>query len=319
MTPVAATWLPYRLRLRRPWVTTAGTLQERHGRLLRLVDAVGRSGWGDCAPLALAGIDAAMAERFAEECARLDLAAQAARLPLANWLAGQTTPARIPVNAALGDIGTVTEGALAAAVAAGFATIKIKVGNAPPDRELQYLQALCRQLPAGCRLRLDANRAWDEATAHRFLSGCANLPVEAIEEPLRQPTLKTLAHLQANTGITLALDESLPGFALADVFDRQPVRRLVLKPARQGGLVATLTLARQARAAGLECIVTSSLESACGLAALAHLAAAIAPEQAHGLATANWLASDTGAAPTIIDGHLLLPAGPGIGFVPSLS
>ena len=44
----------------------------------------------------------------------------------------------------------------------------------------------------------------------------------------------------------------------------------------------------------LEIIVTSALESACGIATLAHLAAAVAPDAVHGLATGEWLVSDTG-------------------------
>lgn len=319
MTTMAATWLPYRLPLRRPWVTAAGVLCEREGRLLRVADPNGRTGWGDCAPLVAAGIDPAMATRFAEECARLDLAAQAAGQPLATWLAGAPTLTSIPVNAALGDLGNLTDSTLTAAIAAGFTILKIKVGSGDADQEMHHLQALAAQLPVGCRLRLDANRAWDEATARRFLASCADLPVEAVEEPLALPAAAALARLQEATPIALALDESLPCFDLDDLLTHPPIRRLVLKPARQGGLLATRDLVQRARAAGLECILTSSLESACGLAALAHLAAAVAPEQTHGLATADWLASDTGPSPAIAGGHLQLPPGPGIGFVPWLS
>jgi O-succinylbenzoate synthase len=92
------------------------------------------------------------------------------------------------------------------------------------------------------------------------------------------------------------------------------VRRLVIKPARHGGLLASTELALRARASGLEVIVTSALESACGIATLTHLAAAVAPEAVHGLATSNWLASDTGPTPPIVDGRVRLPEGSGIGF-----
>ena len=71
----------------------------------------------------------------------------------------------------------------------------------------------------------------------------------------------------------------------------------------------------RARASGLEVIITSALESACGIATLAHLAAAVAPEAVHGLATGDWLAGDAGLPPRIVDGRMRLPAGDGAGFM----
>ena len=94
------------------------------------------------------------------------------------------------------------------------------------------------------------------------------------------------------------------------------MRRLVIKPTRAGGLLPALDLARRAASVGLECIVTSSIESTCGVTAAAHLAAAIDTQLAHGLATSSWLGSDTGAAPAIVAGRLMLPRTAGLGFMP---
>lgn len=323
MTPITARWLPYGLPLHQPWESASGRVDARRGYLLRLDAADGRTGWGDCSPLPEAGIDDAAATRYAEDCAVADLAAQAAAIPLAHWLAGTAVPQAVPVNAALGTLAAITPETVNAAIEAGFPTLKLKVGCAPLALELPRLQAIAAQLPAGTRLRLDANGAWDETTALRFLQACAALPVEALEEPLQAPTLAALGRLQAATAITLALDESLPRLPLDDILAQRTVRRLVLKPARHGGLRATLALARSAQAAGFECVVTSALESACGLLAAAHLAAAVAPGNpapiAHGLGTAGWFVADTGTPPVIANGHLRLPDSPGLGFVPALS
>lgn len=323
MTPITARWLPYGLPLHRPWESASGRVEARRGYLLRLDAADGRCGWGDCAPLAEAGIDDAAATRHAENCAVADLAAQAAGQSLSAWLAAAPVALEVPVNAALGAVTAVTVDAVQAACAAGFTTLKLKVGCAPLAVELPRLQAITDALPPGISLRLDANGAWDEVTALNFLHACRALPVEAMEEPLRAPTLAGLGRLQAATGITLALDESLPRLPLADILALRPVRRLVLKPARHGGLKATLALAREAQAAGFDCVVTSALESACGLLAAAHLAAAVAPGNAapiaHGLGTAGWFVADTGTPPVIANGHLRLPDSPGLGFVPALS
>ncbi len=160
---------------------------------------------------------------------------------------------------------------------------------------------------------LDANRAFTIAEAERFISACAGLPVEGLEEPLAAPDPSQLAYLQARADFPLAIDESTH---LLDTrfFRHPPVRRLVIKPARHGGLLASTELALRARASGLEVIVTSALENACGIATLAHLAAAVAPGAVHGLATADWLASDTGLSPPVVDGRMRLPNGGGIGF-----
>lgn len=317
MNVVSSRRLPYRLPLVRPWASAAGGCGERSGWLLRLETDDGRVGWGDCAPFPEIGIDAAAAERYAEECARLDLAAQAAGLPLAVWLAGRPAATAIAVNVALGDLARVSEGTLAAAVGAGFTVLKIKVGFADPADEAARLREVASGLRTGARLRLDANGAWDEAAAAAFLAACADLPVEACEEPLASPDTAALARLQALVPFPLAIDES---FHLVDAafFAAPPVRRLVLKPPRHG-LLASRELARRAAAAGMDCVLTSSLESACGALVCAHLAAAVAPQGVHGLATGEWFAADTGPLPPIAAGRLPLPNLPGTGFVPAIS
>jgi len=310
---VAADWLPYCLALRLPWQSSQGSLNARHGRLRRLVTDDGLTGWGDCAPLPEFGIDEAAATAFAEESATLDLAAQRAGLPLNAWLSGRASVASVAVNASFGPISTVDRNSLAQAAAAGFTVAKLKVGVAPVDDEIAALQRLAATLPSTLRLRLDANRAWPLATARRFVAACAGLPIDGLEEPLADPDPASFASLQAAAAFPLAIDESTHLLDAA-FFRHPPVRRLVLKPARHGGLLASTELALRARASGLEVIVTSALESACGIAILAHLAAAVAPDAVHGLATGDWLISDTGLPPRIVDGRMQLPKGNGIGF-----
>jgi O-succinylbenzoate synthase len=64
-------------------------------------------------------------------------------------------------------------------------------------------------------------------------------------------------------------------------------------------------------------VVTSALDSAVGLAAALHLAAALpGPHLAAGLATGRLLDQDLAKASTPIDGALSLPEEPGIGVAP---
>jgi L-alanine-DL-glutamate epimerase-like enolase superfamily enzyme len=310
---VAAEWLPYALPLRAPWRTSRGTLHERTGRLLRLQTSDGLTGWGDCAPLPEFGIGEAAAEAFAEECALLDLAARRAGCSLAEWLGGRPPPAGIAVNAAGGPIFATTAEHLAGLAAEGFSVIKLKAGIAPLADEIAALRTLCASLPPGVRLRLDANGAWSPDEAAAFVAASADLPVEGLEEPLREPDAAGLRTLQERTPFPLAIDESVQLLDAA-FWHAPPVRRVILKPARQGGLLAAVETALKANASGVEFVVSSALESACGLHALGQLAAAVAPGACHGLATGALFVRDTGAPPAVAGGQLLLPGGPGIGF-----
>ncbi|MCX8085843.1 MAG: hypothetical protein N3C63_02965 [Rhodocyclaceae bacterium] len=324
--------IPYRLPLKRPWVAARATLTERQGALLHLIDADGLEGWGDCAPLpsrsdphaplaalaAWAGRPASAdfhtlpsEARWAIETAQADLAAQRAGLPLWRYLGG--TRGEVEVNAALGPLDDDLPERLARAAAKGFRIGKIKVGVAPVEEEIARLKALDTPF----RLRLDANRAWPADAARHFLLAMRDLPIEAVEEPLAAPTPDSLAALQQMLPFALALDESLPALGLEAVIAGRAARRLVLKPARLGGIAATAALARAAQAAGLEIVLTTVVDSALGVAATAQLAAALAPDLAHGLATSSWLAADVAPPLPVDSGRLALPDLPGLGLRPA--
>lgn len=314
MKLAAADWLPYALPLKHPWQTSRGEIGERRGRLIRLQTAEGLTGWGDCAPLPEFGIGEAATTAFAEEIAHLDLIAQKAGQPLHAWLSGETPVSSLAVNCGFWPYFGADRSILEKAATAGYSIIKFKVGVRPLAEEIANLHRLAADLPPGLSLRLDANRAWNFNDAKTFLAACAGLPIDGLEEPLAEPNSDFLQNLQATVAFPLAVDESVH---LLDThfFRHPPVRRLVIKPARHG-LLASVELALRARASGLEVIVTSSLESTCGLLACTHLAAAVAPDAVHGLATADWLAADTGPTPVIVGGRLQLPTAPGLGFRP---
>ena len=337
---------PYVLPLVQPWVAASATLTIRRGILLRVDTADGDGGWGDCAPLPSSGVEGyqrvssalqAFAEilpgqtvegvlgdlpgfpppeaRWALETALLDLTARRQGVSLASLL-GNGTTTHVAVNAALGPLVDGCIGRALAALERGFTLGKIKVGLAPVEQELRALRNLNERLGGAMRLRLDANRSWDEADAKRFLAGLSDLSIDGIEEPLAAPTLEALARLQGTTSFAVAIDESLAELGKNAVVSSGAVRRLVIKPARLGGIRRTLDLAAQARDTGMEVVVTSVVDSAIGVVAAAHLAAALPLPAVHGLATSDWLAENVGPPPALDQGKLILPNGPGLGLSP---
>lgn len=265
---------------------------------------------GRDAAQALADFAVTRPASWAVECALLDLVSRSRGVPLCQWLDAGAA-ASIAVNAVAEMDG------VAAAIAAGYPVTKMKVGRSAPEEEAAMLHRLA--LPDGLSLRLDANRAWTWSQASGFLDAVADLPIDSLEEPLRDPSLDSLARLQAGTSIALAIDESLPLFGAEEILARVPVRRLVLKAATGGGLRAGYRLAVRARAAGMTCVVTSALDSAVGVAASAHLAAAAgSPGLAHGLSTAEWLAEDVAKPLPVERGRMTLASCLGLGVMPGV-
>jgi len=338
----------YSLPLTRPWQSSQGSCHTRKGWLVKATDGAGITGYGDCCPMPEAGTEThAQAGGFLRKSvqqqptgkcfpeleqhrishpaachgistALLDLQARQQHQPLGQLL-NKDASQEFSLNAAAGTLMNVNGAGLQQLQQDGFQVIKLKVGTAEPAAELAQLHILSEQLNPSTRLRLDANQAWNSQQATYFIDGLEGLPVESLEEPLRVPTLADLEKLQHRTSIPLAMDESIPGTGAKVMIQAGVIRRLVLKSMALGGLQPAMDIAEQARQAGMDCVVTSVLESAAGIWAASQLAAAIDPwfpGLAHGLATSPWLKQNTGEPPVINDGKIVLPITAGSGFRP---
>lgn len=261
--------------------------------------------------------------RHGLECAVLDLAAQAAGLPLARWLHPRAAP-DVAVNATLG-AAIPAEAARQAreAVAQGFATLKVKVGVGGTDADWGRLAAVRAAAGADVRLRVDANAAWDEATALAALRRLAPAGIEYAEQPLPPEDLAGLARLRRASPIPLAADEAActEAGALA-VLAAGAADVLVLKPMALGGLLATMRVATRALEAGVPAVLTTMLEGAFARLAALHAAAALAalappdaPPPACGLATGALLGADlVPHPPAPVRGRFPVPGAPGLGL-----
>ena len=298
-------------------VGSAGrTYRERRALVLRLFDDDGRMGQGEAAPLpgyspddlervreaisaepwrTLRSIDERApllsqvrhitgrvdpdlpSARFAIETALLDLLGQRAGRPVHDILASGAPVGTVPLSR-LVDAEAV-DGLLEAARAAheaGIRTLKVKIGR-KFEAELAMLRALRADLGYGMALRLDANRSFpvDEAVAR--LAALAGIAPELIEEPVPPDELERVHP----SPVPIALDESLAGeegpARLSRLAAAGVCKWVILKPTLLGGALACMEVARRARAAGVEPIVSHTFDGPIAMAAAAALAVALPP------------------------------------------
>jgi muconate cycloisomerase len=195
-------------------------------------------------------------------------------------------------------------------------TFKVKIGAQTPEADIARLSSLARALTDRASLIVDANQAWDETTALRYLPVLAELGVRLVEQPLPAWNLVGMARLRARSTVPLMADECV--FSAHDMLDvvRTGAADVVsLKLVKHGGLLATRNVAAVAEAAGIGLYGGCLLESSIGAAA--HL------QVFGGLRELAWgcehfgpqiLVDDLVEQPLrFADFRIHLPAGPGLG------
>ncbi|QLD88150.1 o-succinylbenzoate synthase [Natronomonas salina] len=326
---------PFSLPLSSPLETAAATIDSREGFLVQ-VDVDGVTGLGEATPLpgwteslvdcetALRSVedpaaaldsgqlDETPAARHGVSLAVLDARARASEQPLYRYLGGEAQVDRVPVNATVGDgPAEATAAAAESAVDAGFRAVKVKVGARAPDEDLRRLEAVRERCP-DVELRADANGAWDRSTAEQLLSRFAALDVAFVEQPLPAADLAGHAALRETVGVGVALDEGVVEHGLDAVLEAGAADVVVCKPMALGGVDAARGVAMRARDAGVEPVVTTTVDGAVARAAAVHLAASVPDVRACGLATGDRLAADLreGVA-TVRAGSAVIPHGKG--------
>lgn len=269
---------------------------------------------------ALADLDAdeTPAARHGLGLALADAAARDAGRSLAERLAdraGLPDPAgSVPVNATIGD-GTAAAATREAerAVADGYRCLKVKVGARPLDDDVERLRAVRRAVGPAVDLRADANGAWDRATARRALDRLAPLDLAYVEQPLPAADLAGAARLRAETTVPIALDESLAERSVETVLRADAADVVVIKPMALGGPDRAIEAACRAREAGVDPVITTTVDAVVARTAAVHVASAVPDVPACGLATADLLAEALAPDPCpVSDGRIEVPAGPGL-------
>lgn len=166
----------------------------------------------------------------------------------------------------------------------GQKVAKIKVGMYEPIRDGLVVNMFLEAIP-DLWLRLDANRQWTLEKAKKFAGYIApefRQRIAFLEEPCQQPDDSLL--FSAETGIAVAWDETVrdAGFEPAA---QNGLSAIVIKPTLVGSLAYVCELVKEAKALGLDVVISSSLESSFGLNQLARLSHWLVPETIPGLDT----------------------------------
>ncbi|MDR2453605.1 MAG: o-succinylbenzoate synthase [Bifidobacteriaceae bacterium] len=260
-----------------PLTTRFRGIARRRGMLLQ-----GEAGWGEFSPFEDYSPQAALpwwrAAREAADCG----------FPPA-------VRSRIEINAIIPAVGAAEAARLAQASGARTAKVKVAEPGQGASAEADRLAAVREALGPGGRIRIDANGAWDAATAVERIAALDRAAggLEYAEQPCA--AVADLAWVRRRVAVPLAADESIRlardplqvrALAAADV--------AVLKVQPLGGVRACLRLAE---ALGLPVVVSSAVETSVGLAMGFALAGALPRlDFACGLGTLPLLAGDVAPA-----------------------
>jgi o-succinylbenzoate synthase len=339
------------LPLLHPFETSSSRTTERHIIVVRIEDADGREGWGECvadenpyyseewtesawavithflAPL-LVGEPLASAEsvddRFAHvrgnrmakaalETACWDLEARTRNLPLWQLLGGTRTEIASGVSIGLQPTTAALLDRVRDELAAGYQRVKIKI---KPGHDLDLVRAVRAEFP-DIPLMVDANSAYRLSDAP-LLQELDRYDLMMMEQPLAHDDIAEHAKLQPQLATPICLDESIRSSDDArHAIELGACRIINIKLGRVGGHVEARRVERVCRENNIPVWCGGMLEAGIGRAhniALSTLAGFSLPGDVS--ASARYWAEDIIDPPVTVSprGTITPPSGAGIGF-----
>jgi len=357
LTIAAVDVIPVRLPLREPFVIAYASYPDVESVLVRLRTADGLVGWGEATPdphvtgetwrgvaetirhtlaPALLGRDArdregatraldarvegAPASKAALDIALHDLLARALGVPLWLLLGGRSKPhLTISRVVSMAEPAAMAEAA-ARHVAAGFRTVKLKVGNADdPLLDARRLAAVREAVGPAVAIKIDANQGWRApGVAIQAIRAMAPGRPAYVEQPVAWWDLEGLAEVRRQTGEPIMVDEGChTSRDMSRVVALRAADLVNIKLMKCGGLLAALRLNAVAETAGIAAQVGTMVESSIASAAGLHLALALTNVRGVEMGGPLMLAEEIGDAANWYDrDRITLPERPGLGIEP---
>jgi L-alanine-DL-glutamate epimerase-like enolase superfamily enzyme len=148
----------------------------------------------------------------------------------------------------------------------GYGTLKVKIGR-DLTSDVAAARALLEGLPETARIRFDANEAYDQATAERFLEALRHprrALVELVEQPVPRDDWNAAQALACVSPVPLMLDEGIGSIADVDRAAAIGAGYIKLKLFKNGGPTDVLALARRARERGLRVVLGNGVSADIG-------------------------------------------------------
>jgi L-alanine-DL-glutamate epimerase-like enolase superfamily enzyme len=161
------------------------------------------------------------------------------------------------------------------AVKKGFKALKVKVG-VDPIEDVERVKMIRDAVGSDMQIRIDANQGWTPRQALEALNKMKKFNIQFAEQPVPAENLKGLIEVRKNSPIPIMADESVhsPEDALR-LIQAEAIDFISIKLMKSGGILKGRKIAAIAEAAGIPCMIGCMGESEIGIAAGAHLAAAV--------------------------------------------
>ncbi len=199
----------------------------------------------------------------------------------------------------------------------GYLRAKVKI---EPGFDVAPMTRLRDALGSDVALQVDANAAYDpdDPTHVAALDGLDELGLVQLEQPFAAGRLLAHAEHAARWRTPVCLDESIHDAAsAADAIALGACRIVNVKLGRVGGLAEAIDIRDVCRGAAVPVWCGGMLETGIGRAAnvaLAAVAGFVLPGDTS--ASSRYFGSDLTEPFELVDGHLLVPTGPGLGRTP---
>lgn len=210
-----------------------------------------------------------------------DLLARAAGLPLYKFLGGHGRSA-VRCYASSVYLAEFEQMAVEAAaqVALGHTAIKVKIGRSGAmgglRADVESVRVIRESIGPQIEIMLDANGAYDAATAIRVARQLEPLDIAWLEEPVPPDDVSGYELIRRNTTIPLAAGESEFGiFGFRDLIERRAIDVLQPDIARVGGFTAARRVGALAHAYNLAYAPHTGFSGGVAHLASLHLAAAV--------------------------------------------
>ena len=252
--------------------------------------------------------------KAALETAVLDAQLRASNTSFAQYLGAVKT--KVPAGVSVGIMDSLPElmKFVEGYLAEGYLRIKLKI---EPGWDYEPVKLVRETFGPDLLLQVDANTAYTRDDFD-LLKRLDEFNLLLIEQPIEEEDILGHARLAEYIDTPVCLDESIVSAGVArDAIELGATEIINIKPARVGGYIEAVKIHDIAQAAGIPVWCGGMLETGIGRAA--NLALAALPNftlPGDTSASSRYYEVDTTEPFVLVDGHIDVPTGPGIGVDP---